>query len=49
MSHHHVRMEAHLLPLLSSLLVPEHLSIRQAYGGLWGYFSFVGRKAANTP
>lgn len=49
MSHHHVRMEAHLLPLLSSLLVPEHLSIRQAYGGLWGYFSFVGRKTANTP
>lgn len=49
MSHHHVRMEAHLLPLLSSLLVPEHLSIRQAYVGLWSYFSFVGRKATKTP
>lgn len=49
MGNHHVCMEAHLLPLLSSLLEPEHLLVRRAYGGLWSYVSFVGRKAANAP
>ncbi len=46
MANHHVRMEAHLLPLLSSLLEPEHAVVRKAYGGLWNYFLFTGRKAA---
>jgi S-adenosylmethionine-diacylgycerolhomoserine-N-methlytransferase len=46
MGNHHVRMEAHLLPLLSSLLDQERLVIRRAYGGLWSYILFVGRKAS---
>lgn len=46
MNNHHVRMEAHLFPFLSSLLEPESSMVCKAYGGLWSYFSFVGRKAA---
>jgi len=45
MGKHHVRMEAHLLPALSSALKPERVVIRKAYAGLWRYLSFVGRKA----
>ena len=45
MGNHYVCMEAHLLPRLTSLLEPQHLVVRRAYGGLWRYVSFVGRKA----
>lgn len=44
MGRHHVRMEGHLLPALTSRLGTESLSVRSAYGGLWTWFEFVGRK-----
>lgn len=47
MANHHVRMEGHLLPRLSSLLVTERSRVRKAYGGLWSYVLFVGRKPGN--
>ncbi|MEM1121942.1 MAG: methyltransferase domain-containing protein, partial [Bacteroidota bacterium] len=40
---HHVRMDGHLLPFLQDNFEPLHQSIDRAYGGLWKYFSFVGK------
>ncbi|MFP4226215.1 MAG: class I SAM-dependent methyltransferase [Desulfobacterales bacterium] len=40
----HVRMESHLLPELSLNFQPETLEIQVAYGGLWKYFIYIGRK-----
>jgi S-adenosylmethionine-diacylgycerolhomoserine-N-methlytransferase len=40
----HVRMDSHLLPLLRERFRPEVDEVRNAYGGLWRYFSFVGAK-----
>jgi S-adenosylmethionine-diacylgycerolhomoserine-N-methlytransferase len=44
MGQNHVRMEAHLLPLLQEHFQTEYLSIRSAYFGLWRYCLFVGKK-----
>jgi S-adenosylmethionine-diacylgycerolhomoserine-N-methlytransferase len=44
MAFNHVRMEAHLSPLLAANFDTHQLKIRQAYGGLWTYFLFVGEK-----
>ncbi len=44
MGRYNVRMDEHLLPALSRQFQPVHLEIRQAYGGLWTYFLFVGKK-----
>lgn len=38
----HVRMDGHLLPMLNRLFEPLHQSVKQAYGGLWRYFMFIG-------
>lgn len=43
MSGHHVRMEKHLLPVLSSLFKVEKAEVCAAYFGLWEYFKFIGR------
>lgn len=40
----HVRMESHLLPELSLNFEPETFEIQVAYGGLWKYFIYIGRK-----
>ncbi len=40
----HVRMEAHLLPLLQTTVTPVHENIRRAYAGVWRYLLFVGKK-----
>ncbi len=40
----HVRMEKHLLPALEARFTTVHKEIRKAYGGLWSYMLFVGRK-----
>lgn len=42
MSGHHVRMDAHLLPLLQALFATSRVDIKQAYGGLWRYLIFTG-------
>jgi len=44
MAFNHVRMEAHLSPLLTANFDTHRLQVRQAYGGLWTYFLFVGEK-----
>jgi S-adenosylmethionine-diacylgycerolhomoserine-N-methlytransferase len=44
MSRHHVRMDGHLLPAMAALCRPEFQTVKAAYGGLWRYFIFVGRK-----
>ena len=45
MALNHVRMEGHLLPELQSRFIPQVCEIRKAYGGIWSYLLFVGKKA----
>ncbi len=44
MALNHVRMEGHLLPELQSRFAIIHQEIRPAYGGIWYYLLFVGKK-----
>lgn len=44
MGMNHVRMDGHLLPLLEQRFHPVRKEERSAFGGLWRYFIFVGRK-----
>ncbi|MEZ4680320.1 MAG: class I SAM-dependent methyltransferase [Caldilineaceae bacterium] len=44
MATNHVRMNGHLLPKLRSHFSPAACDISPAYGGLWHYFLFIGRK-----
>ncbi|MEM6316532.1 MAG: methyltransferase domain-containing protein [Bacteroidota bacterium] len=43
MQSHHVRMEGHILPFLRDNFEPLYDSVDKAYGGLWEYFTFVGK------
>ncbi len=45
MSNHHVRMEGHLLPVLEQRFATIYRSVKSAYGGVWEYVQFVGKKA----
>lgn len=40
----HVRMDAHLLPLLRTQFTPAADRLHRAYGGVWRYLIFVGSK-----
>jgi S-adenosylmethionine-diacylgycerolhomoserine-N-methlytransferase len=40
----HVRMEAHLLPVLEQHFQTLKCEVKPAYGGLWNYFVFLGEK-----
>ncbi len=40
----HVQMQSHLLPELSINFSRETSKIKSAYGGLWNYFIYIGRK-----
>ncbi|MBK9335861.1 MAG: class I SAM-dependent methyltransferase [Lewinellaceae bacterium] len=44
MGYNHVRMDAHLLPLLEKHFTPETSMVQTAWGGLWRYCIFVGKK-----
>ncbi len=44
MGYNHVRMDNHLLPVLQKRFTPVLLEVDQAYGGLWSYFLFIGKK-----
>jgi S-adenosylmethionine-diacylgycerolhomoserine-N-methlytransferase len=44
MALNHVRLEGHLLPRLESQFRPEVCKIYPAYGGIWSYFLFLGKK-----
>lgn len=45
MRNNHVRMEKHLLPYLSERFQTKNKSSKAAYGGLWYYFAYIGRKS----
>lgn len=40
----HVRLDGHLLPRLRQRFEPLHLETPRAYGGVWRFASFVGRR-----
>lgn len=44
MSNHHVRMDGHLLPLLEQEFTPIINEVPAAYGGVWHYLVFIGKK-----
>lgn len=44
MSNHHVRMDGHLLPLLEKEFTPIISEVPAAYGGIWHYLVFIGKK-----
>lgn len=44
MGNNHVRMDGHLIPVLKKHFKTEHESVVNAYGGIWQYFTYVGRK-----
>jgi S-adenosylmethionine-diacylgycerolhomoserine-N-methlytransferase len=45
MATNHVRMNGHLLPAMRKQFPPVACEIAPAYGGLWHYFMFIGKKA----
>lgn len=47
MENHHVKMEGHLLPMLREFFTPVQLQVKSAYGGVWEYFSFIGKKESD--
>ncbi|MEM8906558.1 MAG: class I SAM-dependent methyltransferase [Bacteroidota bacterium] len=44
MANNHVRMDAHLNPILEMSFAPIRDEVRKAYFGLWNYFLFIGEK-----
>lgn len=44
MANNHVRMDSHLLPVLKKLFHNHAVCVKTAYGNLWEYVRFVGRK-----
>jgi S-adenosylmethionine-diacylgycerolhomoserine-N-methlytransferase len=42
----HVRMEGHLLPKLEATFETETLHLKRAYGGVWRWIEYLGRRAA---
>lgn len=44
MGNNHVRMEKHLLPYLNERFQTENKFSKAAYGGIWYYFAYIGRK-----
>ena len=44
MGNNHVRMDSHLLPLLQTEFDSLVEEVKSAYGGIWEYVLFVGRK-----
>jgi S-adenosylmethionine-diacylgycerolhomoserine-N-methlytransferase len=47
MKHNHVRMDAHLQPVLSEIFRPIYARTHAAYGGLWRYLTFIGKMGPN--
>lgn len=44
MGNNHVRMDGHLLPVLEAGFDTFYKEIKSAYGGVWEYFLYVGKK-----
>jgi len=45
MGNNHVRMDGHLIPLLKQEFETLSHQVKPAYGGVWDYFVYLGRKA----
>jgi S-adenosylmethionine-diacylgycerolhomoserine-N-methlytransferase len=46
MGNHHVRMDGHLTPLLQAEFESVFLEVNNAYGGIWQYFMYQGKKTS---
>lgn len=44
MTGNQVRMDGHLLPAFENRFTTVYKEVRKAYGGLWTYFLFIGKK-----
>ena len=44
MGNHHVRMDGHILPVLEDAFDTFYKKVNPAYGGVWHYFLYVGKK-----
>lgn len=44
MGNNHVRMDGHLLPVLEKMFLRHFVSVKSAYGFVWQYVQYVGRK-----
>lgn len=44
MGNNHVRMDRHLSPMLEQVFDTVEHQVKPAYGGLWDYFIYIGRK-----
>ncbi|MCB0651415.1 MAG: class I SAM-dependent methyltransferase [Saprospiraceae bacterium] len=44
MGNNHVRMDGHLNPVLKRHFQTEYEQVSNAYGGVWQYFMYIGRK-----
>ncbi|MEM6723222.1 MAG: class I SAM-dependent methyltransferase [Bacteroidota bacterium] len=44
MKQNHVRMDAHILPVLKGLFSSEVEKVRSAFSGMWQYFLFIGSR-----
>ena len=44
MGNHHVRMDGHLIPVLEENFDTFYKKVTPAYGGVWDYFVYVGKK-----
>ncbi len=44
MGNNHVRMDGHIVPVLDKEFTPLVEEVKKAYGGIWEYALFVGRK-----
>jgi len=47
MDQFHVRIDGHLHPELNDRFNPVNQAIKPAFGALWRYFTFIGKKKAN--
>ena len=44
MGNHHVRMDGHIMPVLEESFDTFYKKVNPAYGGVWHYFLYVGKK-----
>lgn len=48
MGYNHVRMDGHLIPELDKHFEKTRMLTQSAYGGLWRYFLYIGKRKNNT-
>ena len=48
MGNNHVRMDAHLLPVLQQVFNTQQAKVLPAYGGVWQYLIYIGAKPTSS-